>query len=71
MEKDAGLLLMARSALLVVGAGGAWAGTLTISHAPSFLPKSAFTENSIDAVLRAGIPKAQSACFGGNAIARE
>lgn len=49
MKKHTLLLAMTAAALLV--AGRARAGSLTIDYGPSFLPNSAFTENSIDAIL--------------------
>lgn len=51
MAKNTLLSKFAGIAFLVAFACGARAGTLTIDYGPSFLPNSAFTENSIAAVL--------------------
>lgn len=51
MRKNTLLPVMAACAFLASFASGARAGSLTINYGPSFLPVSAFTENSIDAVL--------------------
>jgi len=51
MRKKVFLPTVAVGVFLIALAAAASAGTLTIDDGPSFLPDSAFTQNSIDAVL--------------------
>jgi hypothetical protein len=51
MRKNTFLSTIAVGVFLIALATAAPAGTLTIDDGPSFLPDSAFTQNSIDAVL--------------------